>query len=155
MGQARQLSELERRLLDRYQQDLPLTTNPYFDMACALNVSEQEVLTALQRLHEIGVLSRVGPVFRTHAIGVSTLAAMAVPAARLEAVAALVSSFAAVNHNYEREHTINLWFVVTAASELELSNVLKQIEHLTKIKVMSLPMLEDYHIDLGFELQWT
>jgi hypothetical protein len=33
--------------------------------------------------------------------------------------------------------------------------VLEGIEELTNIKVMPLPMLEDYHIDLGFTLQWT
>ena len=39
---------------------------------------------------------------------------MAVPPARLEAVAARVSAEPAVNHNYEREHDLNLWFVVAA-----------------------------------------
>ena len=80
---------------------------------------------------------------------------MAVPEERLEEVAAIVNSFAAVNHNYEREHRFNLWFVATAASDAELTEVLDRIEHLTNIKVMPLPMLEDYHIDLGFDLRWT
>ena len=149
------LTDLERRLLDTYQQGLPLSSTPYADMAQALVVSEADVLTALTHLQNLGVLSRVGPVFRTHAIGASTLAAMAVPEDRLEAVAAIVNSFAAVNHNYEREHRFNLWFVATAASDAELTEVLEGIEQLTNIKVMPLPMLEDYHIDLGFDLQWT
>jgi DNA-binding Lrp family transcriptional regulator len=149
------LTDLERRLLDTYQQGLPLSSTPYADMAQALVVSEADVLTALTHLQNLGVLSRVGPVFRTHAIGASTLAAMAVPEDRLEAVAAIVNSFAAVNHNYEREHRFNLWFVATAASDAELTEVLEGIEQLTNIKVMPLPMLEDYHIDLGFTLQWT
>ncbi|MBI5461275.1 MAG: Lrp/AsnC family transcriptional regulator [Gammaproteobacteria bacterium] len=149
------LTELERRLLDRYQHGLPLSATPYADMAAALDVPEAEVLAALDRMQQLGVLSRVGPVFRTHAVGVSTLAAMAVPEARLDEVAAIVTSFAAVNHNYEREHRFNLWFVATAASDAELAEVLDKIEQLTDIKVMPLPMLEDYHIDLGFTLQWT
>ncbi len=149
------LTDLERRLLDTYQQGLPLSSTPYADMAQALCVNEADVLTALTHLQNLGVLSRVGPVFRTHAIGASTLAAMAVPEDRLEAVAAIVNSFAAVNHNYEREHRFNLWFVATAASDAELTEVLEGIEQLTNIKVMPLPMLEDYHIDLGFTLQWT
>jgi DNA-binding Lrp family transcriptional regulator len=149
------LTDLERRLLDSYQQGLPLSSTPYADMAQALGVTEADVLTALTHLQNLGVLSRVGPVFRTHAIGASTLAAMAVPEDRLEAVAAIVNSFAAVNHNYEREHRFNLWFVATAASDAELTEVLEGIEQLTNIKVMPLPMLEDYHIDLGFTLQWT
>ena len=155
MDRRAELTDLERRLLDRYQQGLPLSPTPYADMAATLEVSEEEVLAALQRLQELGVVSRVGPVFRTHAVGVSTLAAMAVPKARLEEVAKVVNSFAAVNHNYEREHRFNLWFVATAASDAELAGILERIECLTNIKVMPLPMLEDYHIDLGFDLRWT
>lgn len=150
-----ELTELERCLLDRYQQGFPLSTTPYADMAAELDVEETEVLTALQHLQELGVISRVGPVFRPHAVGASTLAAMAVPDERLEEVASIVSSFAAVNHNYEREHRFNLWFVATAANAEELEQVLESIEALTNIKVMPLPMLEDYHIDLGFDLRWT
>ncbi len=149
------LTDLERRLLDNYQQGLPLSPTPYADMAQALASSESEVLLALGHLQQLGVISRVGPVFRTHAVGVSTLAAMAVPPEQLEAVAAIVNSFAAVNHNYEREHRFNLWFVATAASDAELADVLTKIEDLTNIKVMPLPMQEDYHIDLGFDLLWT
>jgi len=155
MDRRAELTTLERRLLDRYQQGLPLSSTPYADMANTLGVTETEVLSALERLQTLGVLSRVGPVFRTHAVGASTLATMAVPEERLEEVAAIVNSFAAVNHNYEREHRFNLWFVATAASDTELAEVLEKIEHLTNIKVMPLPMLEDYHIDLGFDLQWT
>ena len=155
MDRRAELTDLERRLLDRYQQGLPVSATPYADMAAALEVSESEVLNALQHLQELGVISRVGPVFRTHAVGASTLAAMAVPDERLEEVAAIVNSFAAVNHNYQREHRFNLWFVATAASDMELNDVLGRIEHLTNIKVMPLPMLEDYHIDLGFDLRWT
>ena len=155
MDRRAELTDLERRLLDRYQQGFPLSTTPYADMAAALEIEEAEVLTALRRLQELGVISRVGPVFRPHAVGASTLAAMAVPDERLDEVAAIVSSFAAVNHNYEREHRFNLWFVATAADAEELEQVLENIEGLTNIKVMPLPMLEDYHIDLGFDLRWT
>jgi DNA-binding Lrp family transcriptional regulator len=155
MDKRAELTDLERRLLDRYQQGLPLSPTPYADMAAALGSTEDAVLAALERLQRLGVVSRVGPVFRTHAVGVSTLAAMAVPEARLQEVADIVNSFAAVNHNYEREHRFNLWFVATAATDAELAGILARIEELTDIKVMPLPMLEDYHIDLGFELRWT
>jgi DNA-binding Lrp family transcriptional regulator len=77
------------------------------------------------------------------------------PESRLEEVAEQVNSFDAVNHNYEREHKLNLWFVATAANEEQLQQVLQEIEATTGIEVIALPMLEDYHIDLGFDLQWT
>lgn len=150
-----QLSSLQQTLLNDFQQGIPLTPTPYADMAKLLGVSEEEVLDTLDQLQHAGAISRVGPVFRTHSIGASTLAAMAVPESHLETVAEIVNGFDAVNHNYEREHTLNLWFVATAPDEDHLEQVLRQIEDETGYEVIALPMLEDYHIDLGFELQWT
>jgi siroheme decarboxylase len=150
-----QLTQLEKCLLNDFQHTLPLSPTPYADMAAQLGVSEQEVLAALGRLKEGGMISRVGAVFRPNSIGASTLAAMAVPPERLEAVAAIVNSYSHVNHNYEREHDYNLWFVATARDEEELCQVLEDMENRTGLAVLALPLLEDYHIDLGFDLRWT
>jgi DNA-binding Lrp family transcriptional regulator len=76
-----------------------------------------------------------------------------VPTERLDAVAAAVNRFAEVNHNYEREHRFNLWFVVTAASEGRLQATLGAIEQAAGYPLMPLPLLEEFHIDLGFPLQ--
>jgi DNA-binding Lrp family transcriptional regulator len=70
-------------------------------------------------------------------------------------VADIVSAFTEVNHNYEREHRYNLWFVVTARDPEHLEQVLDTIAQRTGLKPLDLPMLEDYFIDLGFRLQWT
>ena len=146
-------SPLEQHLLNDFQRDLSLSATPFADMAKQLNVSEQEVLQAIQSLQQRGVISRVGPVFRPNRIGVSTLAAMAIPQDKLECVARIISAFPEVNHNYEREHEYNLWFVVTASSEEHLDIVLYEIEQHAEFPLMSLPMLDDYFIDLGFQLK--
>jgi DNA-binding Lrp family transcriptional regulator len=101
------------------------------------------------------VISRIGPVFTPNRIGVSTLAAMSIAEDELECVARIISAFPEVNHNYQREHEFNLWFVVTASSEEHLAIVLHEIEQHAGHSLMSLPMLEDYFIDLGFKLQWA
>ena len=146
-------SPLEQHLLNDFQRDMSLSATPYADMARQLNVSEEEVLQSIKSLQERGVISRVGPVFRPNRIGVSTLAAMSVPTDELECVARIISAFPEVNHNYEREHEFNLWFVVTACSEEHLDIVLYEIEQHTEYPLMSLPMLDDYFIDLGFNLK--
>ncbi len=155
MTQALDLTPLERHLLNDYQQGLPLSPTPFADIAAQLGVEEQEIIDTLEQLRQQGAISRVGPVFRTHSIGASTLAAMRIPEERLEEVAAIINSFAEVNHNYEREHALNLWFVATAPDDTHLAQTLQRIEQLSGYEVLTLPMLEDYHIDLGFELQWT
>ena len=150
-----ELTELERRLLNDYQHDFPLSPTPYADIARELGVGEQAVLEALARLQVAGALSRVGAVLRPNTVGVSTLAAMAVPPEQLESVAELVNGYAEVNHNYEREHRLNLWFVATAPEATRLQSVLDDIGARSGIEVLAFPLLEDYHIDLGFELRWT
>ncbi|WP_043739508.1 Lrp/AsnC family transcriptional regulator [Thioalkalivibrio nitratireducens] len=150
-----ELTDLERHLLNDFQHDLLLTPRPYAEMGERLGVDEQAVIDALERLRECGVVTRVGAVFRPHSVGASTLAALAVPPERLETVAGIVSAYRHVNHNYEREHDYNLWFVATAPDEGELCDVLEDIERATGLPVLALPLLEDYHIDLGFELRWT
>ena len=151
----REFSSLEQRLLNEFQQGLPLTSEPYADIARQLGVYETTVLETLQRLQTEGVVSRVGAVFRPNRIGASTLAAMAVPAAELEDVAAIVSSFAEVNHNYEREHRFNLWFVVIAEDQQHLHDVLAEIEENCGYPLLDLPLLNEHFIDLGFDLKWT
>jgi DNA-binding Lrp family transcriptional regulator len=146
-------SPLEQHLLNDFQRDLSLSATPFADMAKQLKVSEQEVLQAIESLQARGVISRVGPVFRPNRVGVSTLAAMSIPQDKLECVARIISAFPEVNHNYEREHEYNLWFVVTASSEEHLDIVLYEIEQHAEFPLMSLPMLDDYFIDLGFQLK--
>ena len=150
----REFSTLEQRLLNEFQHGLPLTSEPFADIARQLGVYETTVLETLQRLQTEGVVSRVGAVFRPNRIGASTLAAMAVPAAMLEEVAGIVSSFDEVNHNYEREHRFNLWFVVIADDEQQLQDVLAEIEDSCGYPVLDLPLLNEHFIDLGFDL-WT
>lgn len=151
----RQLDSLEQRLINDFQHGLPLEARPFARLAASLGVSEQDVIDALQALQDGGVVSRVGPVFRPNRLGASTLAALAVPPERLDQVAELVNGYDEVNHNYEREHAFNLWFVVTAADKARLRAVLDEIAMRTGLEPLDLPMLEDYFIDLGFRLQWT
>lgn len=146
------LTPLQSALIEAYQRNLPLVERPFAVMGEALDAGEDEVLDALHELSSRGVLSRVGPVFRPGTVGASTLAAMAVPPARLEAVAAAVSARPEVNHNYQREHHYNLWFVITAARREGVLESLEAIAKATGLPVLDLPLEAEYHIDLGFPL---
>jgi len=150
----RQFSALEQRLLNEFQHGIPLTAEPFADIARQLGVYETTVIETLRRLQTEGIVSRVGPVFRPNRVGSSTLAAMTVPPERLEAVAAMVTEFPEVNHNYEREHRFNLWFVVVADDAGRVQQVLEEIETRCACPLLDLPLLQEYFIDLGFDLQW-
>ena len=149
------LTQLEKRVLNDYQHDFPLVPRPYQALAEKLGTSEKIIIDTLNKLKEEGFVSRVGAVFRANSIGASTLAAMSVPEEEIESIAAIINEYSQVNHNYKREHHFNLWFVLTASDEHELNVVLDDIEHKTSYSVMYLPMIEDFHIDLGFDLDFN
>ena len=149
------LTEFDKRLLDDFQRDFPICARPYEAMAKRLDCDEATVIERLADLDARGYVSRIGPVFRPNRLGASTLAAIAVPAERLQEVADLVSSYPEVNHNYEREHAFNLWFVVTASDARAVSEVLADVQCRTGLAVMDLPLAEEFHIDLGFRLWQT
>ncbi|MEO8599595.1 MAG: Lrp/AsnC family transcriptional regulator [bacterium] len=147
------LSDIECKLLDKFQRDFPLVPRPFAELARQLRVDEVLVIDTLRSLQERSLVSRVGAVFRPNVVGVSALAALAVPVERLEQVALQVNAFVEVNHNYEREHRFNLWFVATASSAEYLRVLLHEIETTCACgPVLILPLLEQFHIDLGFDL---
>ncbi|MFZ2313448.1 MAG: Lrp/AsnC family transcriptional regulator [Methylobacter sp.] len=146
------LTPLHKQLLNNYQRDFPLSARPYQDIADALGVTEDEVLSTLADLNSNNFISRIGPIIPPNHIGVSTLVAMAVPEQQLQVVADKISAYPEVNHNYEREHQFNLWFVAIAANAEHLRAVIDSIEQETGYKTMQLPLLDDFFIDLGFKL---
>jgi len=143
---------LDFRLLNDFQRNFPLCPAPFADLAVRLGVGENAVLRTLEQLRRDGKIARVGAVFAPKRIGASTLAAMAVPPEKLGIVAEAVNRFPEVNHNYEREHRYNLWFVVTAGSEGRLQAALGAIEQAAGYPILKLPLVQEYHIDLGFSL---
>ncbi|WP_189374541.1 cytochrome D1 domain-containing protein [Cupriavidus necator] len=143
----------ELNLYDTLQRDFPLQPRPYQALAGKLRLCEHALLSLLARDLSSGRISRVGAVFAPNVIGVSTLAALSVPPAQLDRVAARVSACSAVSHNYARSgHPYNLWFVAGARERRMLDVTLASIGDMTGLAPLDLPMAREYHIDLGFPL---
>ncbi len=149
------LTPLHKQLLNDFQRDFPLSPTPYRDIAEAIGVSEADVLSALSDLNANNFISRIGPIIPPNHIGVSTLVAMAVPEAQLQAVADKISAYPEINHNYEREHRFNLWFVAIASDAAHLNAVITAIEQECGYRCLQLPLLDDFFIDLGFKLDMS
>ena len=147
------LDALDMRLLDEWQRDFPLTSRPFANLAQRLDLDEADVLTRLTHLSRRAAISRIGAVVRPNSVGVSTLAALAVPEAQLARVARLVNAEAGVNHNYHRENRWNLWFVATGPDRDHLSATLARITQRSGLPLLDLPMERAFHLDLGFSLR--
>ncbi len=146
-----QLDEIDRRIINELQGGFPLVERPYAAVARELGISEADLITRLKRLLEIGAATRFGPMYHAERMGGAVmLAALAVPEARFEEVAALVNAYDEVAHNYKRAHKYNMWFVVAAESPERIEEVLQDIEARTGLSVLRAPKLKEYFI--GFRV---
>ncbi|MBE2243301.1 MAG: Lrp/AsnC family transcriptional regulator [Burkholderiaceae bacterium] len=141
-----------RALLNAWQRDLPLVAKPYDALGAAHGLSGAQVRAVLQGALDGGQASRIGGVFGVGAGGAGMLCALRVPAGELERVARIVDAEPGVNHNYARDHALNLWFVATATDDERLQASVDRIERATGLAALRLPMRRAYRIDLGFDL---
>jgi len=155
------MDTLDRKLLDRLQEGLPLVSRPFEAVARELGTNESEVLARVRRLAADGLLRRLGPIIDPKKAGrVGTLAAMAVPEERVEEVAEMVSARDGVSHNYLREPLrghcpYNLWFTLSAESPEALEEALAEIERKTGLAVARLPTRRMFKIGVRFNLSDT
>jgi siroheme decarboxylase len=146
-------SDLRFALLNDWQRNFPLHVRPFDHIGARYGVTGETVIRTLNLLHGEGAISRVGGVFNVGAGGAGLLCTLAAPPADLAQVAARVSRAPEVNHNYERLHRLNLWFVVTAGNPAQADAVADAIAADTGLDVLRLPMRRAFHIDLGFDLR--
>ncbi len=149
-----ELSNLDKALINLLQTGLPVCERPFAEIAKTLNdddieTNEQEVIEHLQALRENKTLTRFGPMFDAACLGGAfTLAALAVPEEDFEKVTELVNSFEQIAHNYRRDHTFNMWFVIGTESQAEIEQVILAIEEKTQLTVLNTPKLEEFYVGL-------
>ncbi|MDX1467247.1 MAG: AsnC family transcriptional regulator [Halomonas sp.] len=144
-----ELDAVDRRLINRLQEGLPLVTRPYAAVAESLGIAEGDLLYRLERLRESGVLSRFGPMYHAERLGGGlTLAALAVPEPDFERVVEVVNAFPEVAHNYRREHPLNMWFVLATETPARIDEVIAAIEAATGLPVFNMPKEEEFHVRL-------
>jgi DNA-binding Lrp family transcriptional regulator len=144
------LDGVDAELIDGFQSDIPVERRPFRAVGATLDVSESEALLRVKRLRDRGVFRRFGAVLNPPVVGSSTLAAVKAPEERFDEITEVINSYRQVNHNYRRDHEWNMWFVVTAGTRETRDRILTEIENRTDKRVLDLPMLTDYYIDLEF-----
>ena len=79
--------------------------------------------------------------------------ALHVPEERLDEIAAVISSYAEVSHNFQRDHYYSLWFTIAAQNEEGIQRVLHEILQQTGIPasdVLDLPTTKKIKINVRF-----
>ncbi|GHD80884.1 Lrp/AsnC family transcriptional regulator [Vogesella fluminis] len=138
-------------IIDTLQGGFPLLPRPYAAVADSIGLDESVLLMRLQRLLASRVLTRFGPMYQIERMGGAfVLAALAVPEARFDAVAAQVNALPAVAHNYRREHHFNMWFVLATATPGGIADAISSIEAATGLHVYDFPKLREYYVGMRF-----
>ena len=147
------MDDLSRRFINQYQGGFPICERPYARAAEELETNEETLIHCLSKLLESGVLSRFGPLYNAINMGGGlTLAAMRVPEQDFSHVAIQVNSFPEVAHNYQRNHDLNMWFVIATETPQALQDTLIAIEQVTDLQVYNFPKLQTFYLGLWLEL---
>ena len=144
-----ELDAVDRQIIAKMQGDIPLCERPYAAVAAALGILEEDLLGRLERLLDTRVLTRFGPMMQVERMGGAfVLAALAVPEARYDEVAAQVNALPQVAHNYRREHAFNMWFVLATETPEGIAEAIVRIEGDTGLKVRAFPKEREYFVEM-------
>lgn len=147
------MDDLDRRIINHLQRGFPLHPQPFRQVAEELDSHESEVIERVQHLLDTGVLTRFGPLFHAERLGGAlSLCALSVPSDRFESVCEIVNGFDEVAHNYERDHELNMWFVLATDSEQSKAVVLAKLAAQTGLTVHDMPKQREYFVGLHFEV---
>lgn len=143
------MDELDKKIVNLLQKGFPLSECPYAEIADQLGISEDGLIERLQRLLDEKILSRFGPMYDVEKLGGAfSLVAMKVPADQFDQVAEVVNSYPEVAHNYQREHELNMWYVLATESVQQIDEINQKIEQRTGLSVFNMPKLEEFYIGL-------
>lgn len=143
------MDALDRRIVNAMQGGFPICERPFEAMAQQLQTSEQELVARIGHLLEQGTLSRFGPMYHAERMGGAlSLAAMRIPQADFERVAAIVNAMPDVAHNYARSHALNMWFVLATETPQQQHEAIARIEQDTGYPVYNMPKIAEYFVEL-------
>ncbi len=146
------MDSVDRRIINELQDGLPLRARPFATLAAALGITEQEIVDRIGVLLAEGYLSRFGPLYNAERLGGAlSLCALSAPVETFDETAALVNAHREVAHNYERDHALNMWFVLATDRPERISEVVAEIELETGCDVYQFPKLEEFFIGLKLE----
>ncbi len=147
------MNELWRQFINQWQGNFPLAERPFEIVASELGIDSTDLIAMIEDLLEEGILTRFGPLFDAASMGGSiTLAALSVPEDDYESTARIVNAMPEVAHNYQREHRLNMWFVIATESADLLNQAIERIEQEVNLPVYNFPKLQTFYLGLWLQL---
>jgi DNA-binding Lrp family transcriptional regulator len=106
-------------LIKAIQEEIPIVQRPFWEIGRRLDIGEDDVIKAIEKLKEDKVIRQISPIYDTRMLGYdSSLVAFKVKPERIEEVASFINTHPGVSHNYERTHEFNLWFTIAVPPDV-------------------------------------
>jgi DNA-binding Lrp family transcriptional regulator len=123
---------MKSELLSIIQKKFPLTSRPFADIADELNSDEETIIQLLREEKEKKIIRQISPIFDTKSLGYSSsLVSFKIKRELIDSAVNIINAHPGVSHNYEREHTFNIWFTLAVAPDSKLG-LEKTVEILAK-----------------------
>lgn len=147
------MNELQKRILNIIQTQLPIERRPFAALAEPLDSDEAEIIEQINQFKRAGIIRRMGAIFDAAHLGyVSTLVAAQVPPEKLDAFVADVNSLPGVSHNYGRNHLFNVWFTLIVPDQAAIDACLADLQKEHGIAhIYSLPAEKMFKIKVRFD----
>lgn len=148
------LSEIDRKILNSIQEDIPLVPEPFKVLSSELGIDENEFIEHIKKLKEDGII-------RTYSAGVNyrnigykgSLIAARVTDEELEELADKLVKMEEVTHCYLREGEFNLYFVLICKDQERMDEILEDISNgIGKENILNLVTKKQFKLRNRFKL---
>jgi DNA-binding Lrp family transcriptional regulator len=148
------MTTLDKRILNRLQEDIPFTENPWEKIAVELNISENSLLKRMAYFKKKGIIRRISAVFAPRKVNfVSTLVGVKAAPGKIKETAQKINSYPEVTHNYKRNAEYNLWCALVAKDKKRIAQILRSLRKDKNIRELTeFPMVKLFKINVKFEV---
>jgi len=133
------LTDLEKHVIAAIQSDIPVTREPYRQIAKKLGIPQEDLLATLRSLCDRGIIRRFGATIRHQksGFGANAMTAWQVPEEHMESVGNIMAASRHVSHCYRRNPTkrwpYNLYTMIHASDEEMCRSIAKKLSEKTAI----------------------
>lgn len=123
------------KILKALSGNIPISEQPFLELARGLGMSEDEVIQRIRVLQESGALKRIAPILYHHKTRYkfNALTIWSVDPSRVEILADCLMSFKHVSHVYERTTCeawpYNLYGMAHGTSEKDIEDIVEKVIH--------------------------
>ena len=131
------LTDIEKKVIAAIQGDIPITEQPYLQIAEELGISEAVFLETLSGIREKGIIRRFGATLRHQRSGfeANAMAAWQVDEDRISEIGKRMAAFGQVSHCYRRNPSTawpyNLYTMIHARDEASCREIVRRMAEAT------------------------